>query len=561
MDRRNFLNSFTLVSKKDELPNYEIINQIDYSESDRSLMNQTLDEYTTPLDYHSAAHLLRRVTFGPRIGEIKKLIGKTPKEAIDEIFTDGKEYLEENTNRFRDSTNLLNYIGQIYENPQAVPLELRFDIEGRHGQNYSAFLQWWLAGMTEEDITTDVNASGFKGYPIQNKIVEKLAFFWHTHWCVSFPYDNEEYIPAALLFRNYDKLRKYRLGNFKEMVLEMTLDGAYLLFQNLQLSHKDAPNENYMRELLELFTMGIGHYSEGDIREGARALTGWRVTAHLGDRSPFGSFETYFDRDAHDIGAKIIMGEKINSRDPFDNTMDKVKNEEVIGLINILFDRRPTQIAEFICEKIYKFFVYSNPAELDREFIGELAKVFIDNNFELLPVFQKLFVSKHFYEMQNRGIQVKTPPELIMGLKKALNSPFVSQTEALDRLEMRLYSPPNVSGWNGYRAWISTITYPYRVHYTSEIITSMNKNHFLNIAKSIENYTNFESFVVGLNDFLLPLPADEERQGRFRTFLVKKLNFSATEWTNKVNESDDFLVNATKELMLYIVRLPDFQLC
>ena len=548
-ERRKFLNNIFFnnqeANKLEQTPS--LMNDFVGFEVDRSNLINNLELEDKPLNYQHAKHLLTRLTFGPNKSEIDNLIGKKPSEAVELLLGDGLDYLSQNKNRLKDASKDLNWLDTIEENPQSVTLELQNQIEGRHKNRYGQFLYWWMYGMGTENVTN-------------KPTVEKLAFFWHTHWCVSFAYDNEDYIPPPLIFRNYDILRKYRLGNFKDFVIQMTLDGAYLLYQSLNLSHKDSPNENYMRELLELFTMGIENYSEGDIREGARTLTGWRVTAHIGDRKPYGNFETYFDRDAHDIGSKIIMGEKINSRDAADNSIDKVKKEEVEGLINILFNRRPMPIAEFICEKIFKFFVYSNPKEVDRLIISEMAKVFIDSNFELKPVFVKLFTSKYFYQIENIGVQIKTPPELILGLRKTGNSDFNGLNEALNNLEQKLYSPPNVGGWNGYRAWISTVTYPFRVNYCNQVVNGIKNNELIKLAQSIDNYTNFEQYVAGMNNLFLPLEASEERLGQFRTFLVKKMSFSATEWSNKIQDTN-FLANATKEFLFYIIKLPDFQLC
>lgn len=546
MNRREFLEkNFALNSNKIE-ESYTLNSDINQVPSNRSGMISSLDTETQVLTKATATHLLRRISFGPKIEEVNEYIGKTPQQAIEKLLGDGKDYLEENKDRLRKADSL-SWLNSIIEDPQRVALEIRFSIEGTHQGRYNNLLNWWCSGMIKEN-------------NISNPIVEKLALFWHTHWCVEFKYDTEDYIPPPLLFRNYDKLRKYRLGNFKDMVKEMTLDGAYLLYQGLNLSNRFSPNENFMRELMELFTMGIGHYTEGDIREGARVLTGWRVTAHIGDRKPYGNFDTYFDRDAHDIGAKIIMGETIKARDSADNSIDKVKKEEMERLIDILFERRPQAIAEFICEKIYKFYVYSNPSAVDREFIGELAKVFINSNFELIPVFTSLFTSKHFYQSKNFGIQIKTPHELLMSLIKTsyMKEPSGIGTIA-NSLEQKLYSPPNVGGWINYRAWISTVTYPYRIAICNDLIGNMEKSEFVNLGIKIENFEDMNFFVKGMCELYLPLEPTEIRMGDMRTHLVKKLNFNATEWTER-HKDNDFFANAVKELLLYIVKLPDFQL-
>jgi len=546
MNRREFLEkNFAANSNKLE-ESYNLNNDINQIPSDRSNMIASLDTETKVLDKISATHLLRRIGFGPKVEEINAFIGKTPQQAVAMLLGDGKDYLAENKDRLRNADSI-GWLNSIIEDPKRVALEIRFSLESTHQNRYNSFLNWWTSGMVKQNYASE-------------NVVEKFAFFWHTHWCVEFKYDTEDYIPPPLLFRNYDKLRKYRLGNFRDMVKEMTLDGAYLLYQGLNSSNRLSPNENFMRELMELFTMGIGNYTEGDIREGSRVLTGWRVTAHIGDRKPYGNFDTYFDRDAHDIGAKTIMGETIKARDSADNSIDKVKKEEMERLVDILFERRPQAIAEFICEKMYKFYVYSNPSAVDRAFIGELSKVFINSNFELLPVFTALFTSKHFYQAANYGIQIKTPIELLMGLIKTsyMKEPTGLGTLA-NGLEQTIYSPPNVGGWSSYRAWISTVTYPYRVAICNNLISNMDKSEFVSLGLKIDNYEDMNFFVSGMYALYLPIEPTEIRMGDMRTHLVKKLNFSATDWTNRQKDSE-FFANAVKELLLYIVKLPDFQL-
>ena len=147
-----------------------------------------------------------------------------------------------------------------------------------------------------------------------------------------------------------------------------------------------------------------------------------------------------------------------------------------------------------------------------------------------------------------------------MLLVKTTNSKNNPNYAALNNLEQRLYAPPNVGGWNGYRAWISTITYPFRVNYSVQIINNISNQDLVLLAQSIDNYTNFEDYVIGMNNLFLPLDASEERLGQFRTFLVKKLSFNATQWQSKVQDTN-FLATTTKEILLYLVKLPDFQLC
>ena len=298
----------------------------------------TLDEEQGNLSEEQARHLLRRLTFGPTPKEVSLIVDRPISEVVDELLGDGLDYLPNNSSRLPDGNKTLNWIDTVEEDPSKVHVTIRNSIEATHRSRYNQFVNWWLDLMKNDTITNE------------NKIVrERLTFFWHTHWCIEFSYDTEGYIPPPLIYRSNQRLRKFRLGNFKDFVVDMTLDGAYLLYQGFNLSSGKNPNENYARELMELFTMGIGNYSEGDIREASRTLTGWRVTAHRQDPKPFDFFDTYFSPKDHDLSSKQIMGESIAARPEEDNTLEKVKEEEVRGLINILFNRRPDAIAEFVC--------------------------------------------------------------------------------------------------------------------------------------------------------------------------------------------------------------------
>ena len=274
-----------------------------------SYLTLSLDEEEGNLTEEKAKHLLRRVTFGPTPSEVNQIKDRPISEVVDELLGDGLDYLPKNIDRL-PTANELNWIDTVEEDPSKVHITIRGTIEGRHRNRYSQFVNWWLDNMSSDKISNS------------NKTVsERLTFFWHTHWCIEFTYDTQGYIPPPIIYRSNQTLRKYRLGNFKKFVEEMTLDGAYLLYQGLNLSSGKNPNENYARELMELFTMGIGNYSEGDIREAARALTGWRVSAHRQDPKPFEFFDTYFSAKDHDLDSKQIMGETIPARAEEDNTM------------------------------------------------------------------------------------------------------------------------------------------------------------------------------------------------------------------------------------------------
>jgi uncharacterized protein (DUF1800 family) len=509
----------------------------------------SLEEEEGNLTDEKAKHLLRRITFGPTPQEVKLIKDRPIGEVVDELLGDGLDYLPANESRLPDGRQSLNWIDTVEEDPAKVFVTIRGSIEAKHVARYNQLVSWWLDLMRNDVITES-----------KKVVAERLTFFWHTHWAIEFTYDTESYIPPPILYRSNQILRKYRLGNFQDFVLEMTLDGAYLLYQGLNLSTKGAPNENYARELMELFTMGIGNYSEGDIREISRAFTGWRVSAHRQDPKPFNYFDTYFSPQSHDLGSKQIMGETIAARPEEDNTMDKVREEEVKGVLDIFFRRRPEPIAKFICTKIYSHFVYSNPSKYDSVFIDELANEFIQNNFELLPVFKKLFKSKHFYEKARYGIQIKQPTELIINLEKLLGVNYANANNAMSDMEQVLYDPPNVSGWDGYRSWISTKTYPKRVNHLKSIVANRTNQEWMQFLAEFESPYDFDLVFKELIEYCLPGEAVEERLLVLKNRMAGISGVNVQDWTQLYNSSSQEIGKFLNTLFQEIIKVPDINL-
>ncbi|PKL85951.1 MAG: hypothetical protein CVV22_05305 [Ignavibacteriae bacterium HGW-Ignavibacteriae-1] len=522
MKRRDFLSLKLDIQKK-------------YSDS---LMS--LDEYTEPLDKAAATHLLRRVTFGPTKRLIDEFTGLSVSEAVERILGNGTEALP-------DGYEDLNWLDTAEENPRdGLPIQIRGAIEGRHATRHGELKTWWLEQMRTEEAP----------------FFEKLTLFWSTVWCIEFAYDTLELIPPPLLYRNNQMLRRNRIGNYRDMAFDDTLNGAMLLYQSVNFSTKDSPNENYPRELLELFTMGIGNYSEGDIREMARVLTGFRVAAHAFTPKPNGQFESYFLPDLHDIGAKTIFGETIPARDISQNSEDLVKEEEVRRMIDILFEQRPLPIAKFICTKIYNYFVYSSPGDANEQIINELAITFIQNDFELKPVFAKLFKSKHFYDENIIGCQIKTPLEFIVGLERQLKTTYKINEQpmasnACDDIEQELYNPPNVGSWKGYRSWISTKTYPLRRKYAVDILDMTNHAQLILLIKEF-NYSDIDLFLNDILSYFLPKTIESDRVDFFKDILLNGI--SAQNWTNEVNNSSTSVTEGMRAFMSEIILSPDFHL-
>lgn len=494
---------------------------------------------TKPLDRQMAYHLLRRFAFGPTPEMVDEFVGLSPQEAADKILGDGTKPLP-------DGYQDLSWLDTQEEDPLKVSnQQIRSEIMSKLNNRYAALVDWWLEQMREESLP----------------VMEKLALFWSTVWCIEFTYDTLAQIPPPLLYRNNQLLREQRLGNYKDFALEMTLDGAMLLYQSLYYSTKDAPNENYPRELLELFTMGIGHYSEGDIQVASTMLTGWRTAAYLHEPAPNGKFNTYFVPGQHATGTsgRTFMGNTIPPLDEADNTEFQVKEKEVKGLLDIMFSEKGLEIGKFISEKIYRYFVYASEGDIDYSIVDNMAEVFVQNNFELKPVFRSLITSKHFYDQGAYGIQFKTPPEYIAGFEKQLGVVYPYSRRACNDLEQVLYDPPNVGSWKGYRTWISTTTLPLRIKYASEILGEASDAELIALAKKFEDYTDLILLNEKLLEYFLAKIPDETRKERYLNVMRQYVDDSY--WASAIEAESSNAADAIRELIKEIIKSPDFQLC
>jgi len=256
---------------------------------------------------------------------------------------------------------------------------------------------------------------------------ETMTLFWHNHFTSGL----REVKAPALLYQQNLLLRRHALGSFRDLLNAIARDPAMLLYLDNARSHAEAPNENFARELLELFTLGEGHYSEQDVKEVARAFTGWSLNPKTG--------HFQFRKRWHDAGEKSVLGEhgRFNGDD----------------VLEILLAHPRT--AEHITEKLWRAFVSETP---DRDAISRLAKVFRDSGYEITPLLAALFQEKAFWEPANRGRLVKSPVELLVGTVRLFGLPVRDGrllAAASRRLGQDLFQPPNVKGWPGGTAWIT----------------------------------------------------------------------------------------------------------
>jgi uncharacterized protein (DUF1800 family) len=476
---------------------------------------------------------------------IDSFVGKYASSAVSEIIGDGTDTLPEPPDK--------QWVDKPFEDPlKAGNQSLRAQIEGQIRQAHREFIDWWL------------NLIRNDSQPYR----EKFVLFWSSLWPIEFTYDTLSLMPPGLSLRNNQTLRKNRFANYKDFVLDVTLDGAMILYQSLFFSNRNTANENYMREVMELFTMGTGdiitgsrNYTEGDIKEGAKVLTGWRTGAYLNEPAPKGYYNTYFSPNDHILDSKTFMTKTIAARSEDDNTEDLVKRDEVQRLIDIMFEERKLTIGRYIADKIYKYFVYSNRIFIEKDIVNSMAQIFIDNNYSLKPLFHTLFSSSHFFDEANIGIQIKRPVEFIIGLERLLGVRHPDTQTAISELEQVLYDPPNVGSWKDYRTWLSTKTLPLRNKHAKLIISQLSDSTAISFAKKFNNYDDASLLVNSIVEIMLARYELVEllRIEKYKEILLNGL--SESQWQQAINTGSSQVAEGIRNLLNDLITAPDFQLC
>lgn len=294
--------------------------------------------------------------------------------------------------------------------------------------------RWWLARMMESP----------------KPLEEKMAIFWHGHFVSGYRAVENSY---HLLMQN-NLFRAHALGSFADLTKAIIRDPAMLEYLDNRRSRKRSPNENLARELLELFTLGVGAYSERDIKEGARALTGYS----------FNGNEFVFNRNQHDTGTKTILG----MRGSLDGD----------GFVDAILRKRAC--SEFLCWKLYRFFAADLPPDFKRapgwamDAIRQMARTMRKERYEIRPVLRELLLSEHFNDPALRDAKIKSPVELVVGAVRSIGAPTRAVgvlVDALDLMGQDLFNPPNVAGWSGGRAWINTSTLYARQNTLTYLLT------------------------------------------------------------------------------------------
>ena len=377
----------------------------------------------------TAAHLLNRARFGATPAEIdsarKKGLVAMVREFVDVRADAGNvpPPAWAKPRNIRAARTALKAAKERGENFRETARQFRV----MEGDEILDLRRWWLERMMNSPAP----------------LLEKMTLFWHGHFATSVQKVKDGY----WMWLQNDTLRRNALGNFATLVKAISRDPAMMIYLDLQQNREAHPNENWARELMELFTVGIGNYSEDDIRAAARAFTGYRIDMT--------TQQFRFARMEQDLGTKKFMGHT-----------GPLNGDNVIDILV----RQPA-CSRFISRKLWRFFVEDEPSQ---EIVDAIASRIRAHNFEMRPVLREIFSSAEFYSDRAMGTQIKSPLQYIVQTSKLLEtqlpSPIVVQN-AMRQMGQILFAPPNVKGWDGGKDWITTSTLLFRYNFANYLIS------------------------------------------------------------------------------------------
>ncbi len=370
-----------------------------------------LQPHVGRLGDRAAAHLLRRAGFGGTPDQVRRYSAMTAREAVASLLAAPPVSSITPPQEFED-------VG----GPVSMHRE-----KGREGREAIVTLQlWWLNRM----LTSPA------------RLQEKMTLYFHSHFTSRatpmFPW---------ITYGQNTLFRRYALGNLRELTLEVSKDAAMLLYLNGAQNVAAHPNENYARELMELFTLGVDNYSEQDVRESARALTGWSVNRRTDTVT--------FDAALHDSGDKTFLGQTGN-----------FTGDDIIGIIFA-----QPQCARFFAVSLLNWFVYNDP---EPQLVDHVAGLLRRYDFELTPVLGTILASNLFYSPRAYRALVKSPIEFVVGTYSALGLAAIDEfaLAALGQMGQRLFFPPNVAGWPGGKNWLTSGTMIARQNFLTRLLDS-----------------------------------------------------------------------------------------
>ncbi len=534
-------------------------------------LGEGLQEYTGAWETQQVVHLLKRTLFGATIANINYFKSRTMLQSVNQLLLPTPA---------PSTAPLNNYSINGYTDPSGVALWQTWVNTGTsladkdlNALRIESFKTWWLGQAMQPS----------------RSIHEKLTVFWHNHFATDTGVNSEK-IKARFWYNHYLSLRQNALGNFKNMAKALTLDPAMLFFLNGESNTKGSPNENYARELQELYTVGKGpnsKYTEDDVKAAALVLTGHTINTT--------TFTYFFDAGKHDSANKefsSFYGNNIITGYSGANGAN-----EVDALLDMIFSQE--ELSKHICRKIYRHFIYYKIDDvIEQTIITPLAKVFRDNNFDITPVLSTLFKSKHFYDLAYAGACIiKSPLDFVIDLCNEFEVvlPPLANNEATyavwqilqneaKEMQQELGAIPEVAGWYAYyqepafhELWINSATYTRRNIFTDRMIAdgvTINNQTIeidaLAFASKLVSPGNPNELINESLAILVRYPLSESAKEFIKRSILLSGQTQDYYWTSawaayQTNPNDAaataVVLTRLKSFYKYLMNLPEYHLC
>ena len=456
-------------------------------------------------------HLYWRSSFGIDRNELAYLKSKSKSKIVEELFNKSNAYkpLQLNLSEFAE----VKFKSKKELKKQFTEEEIR-KLRNKQQKKVRELNYAWLERLAEPNAL----------------LREKMTLFWANVFVCR---DNHIYF-----IQQYNNtLRKHALGDFKNFVKAIAKEASMSKYLNNKQNVKRKPNENFARELMELFTLGVGNYTEQDIKESARAFTGWSYKTN-------GEFQ--LKKRKHDFGEKTFFG--------------KTGNFNGDDIIDIILEQK--QCARFICDKIYRYFV--NPT-VDKKRLEEITEIFY-KDYDIANLIKHIFKSKWFYNDENIGVKIKSPVELLVGIQKVVPVTF-NKKKQLNYLQkmmgQTLLYPTNVSGWKGGKSWIDSNTLMFRMKLPSLLLN----NAIINLEEKGEFEDTFDKYYKNAkkrNKFIKTTKNWEAFDKNYKDLNAKEItNLLILSKLNK--DTATFLQNleikSNRNFCVQLMSIPEYQLC
>jgi uncharacterized protein (DUF1800 family) len=526
-----------------------------------------INPYTGTWGKNEIIHLLKRTMFGAKKADVDYFATRTMNQTVDELLNPTAAAPTPPLKEYATSTTL----GVV-----ADPLILQgstwvndINSDGTvQSQRRSSYKKWWTGVLINQD----------------RSIREKMIFLWTDH----FGNEAGDVGNANWVYKQHELIRQSCLGNFKQLVKDMTKDMAMLRYLNGYLNTAAAPDENYGRELQELFALGKGsgsQYTEADVKEAAKVLTGWQINGT--------TYQTIFTASRHSTVNKQFSS-FYNNTIITGRTGATAGDLELTDLINMIFAQQ--EVAKFIVRKFYRWFVYYDiDANTESSVIAPLADIFRNSNYDIKPVLSALFKSEHFFDVLNQGCIIKTPADIVIGSMREFNVPMAAATDWdtnyghwntlyswMVNMGLNLHDPPNVAGMPAYyqeplfhETWITADTLPKRNQFTDTMVASgyLRNNFrmqydFVAVARTFANPGNPNDLLDEALSYFYRLPVTPQLKQQTKTQVLLSNQQYDYYWTNAwaayitspTTANFNIINTRLKDLFKYLMDLSEYQL-